>query len=164
MKYLSVFFLITIFSCSPFLNKEKYVELSILENKVLFTKPDSISFVKENERVRKFSDSCRDNKLNCYYDNETFPAAYRGGDNMFRTKFYDNLKIKKFTKPSNIKIKIIIGKQNNIRKVEISGFQNENIKNEIIRVLKLRELNRWHSANTLLGVSDSEISFFLKIK
>ena len=163
MKYLSVFFLITIFSCSPFLNKEKLIEISTLNEKVLFSKSDSILFVKESERVAKFSDSCRDKKLNCYYDNETFPATYPGGNNMFRKNFYHNLKIKKFTKPANIKIIMIIGKHNNIENVEIYNFNNESLKDEIVRVLKLPELNRWHSANTLLGTSDYEITFYLII-
>lgn len=111
MKYLSAFFFITIFSCSPFLNKEKFVELSIPKNKILFTKPDSISFVKESVRLSKFLDSCRDNKLNCYYDNETHLATFPGGANVFRQNLYDNLKIKKFEKPADIKVKIIIEKK-----------------------------------------------------
>ena len=164
MRYLSAFFLITIFSCSPFLNKEKLIEISTLNEKVLFSKSDSILFVKESERVGKFSDSCRDKKLNSYYDNETFPATYPGGLNMFRKNFYHNLKIKKFTKPANVKIVMIIGKQNNIENVEIYNFNNKSLKDEIVRVLKLPELNRWHSANTLLGTSDYEITFYLKIE
>lgn len=164
MKYLSAFFFIAIFSCSPFLNKEKNVELSTLNEKVLFTKKDSISFIKEAQKVSKFSDSCKDNKLNCYYDNETFPASYPGGVNVFRSKFYDNLKIKKFVRSANIKIVMIIGKENNIENIEISNFNNENVKDEIIRVLKLPELNRWHSARTLIGISDYEVTFYLKIK
>ena len=164
MRYLSAFFLITIFSCSPFLNKEKLIEISTLNEKVLFSKSDSILFVKESERVAKFSDSCRDKKLNSYYDNETFPATYPGGLNMFRKNFYHNLKIKKFTKPANVKIVMIIGKQNNIENVEIYNFNNKSLKDEIVRVLKLPELNRWHSANTLLGTSDYEITFYLKIE
>lgn len=163
MKYLSVFFLITIFSCSPFLNKEKLIEISTLNEKVLFSKSDSILFVKESERVAKFSDSCRFKKLNCYYDNETFPATYPGGNKMFRKNFNHNLKIKKFTKPANIKIIMIIGKHNNIENVEIYNCNNESLKDEIVRVLKLPELNRWHSANTLLGTSDYEITFYLII-
>ena len=164
MRYLSAFFLITIFSCSPFLNKEKLIEISTLNEKVLFSKSDSILFVKESERVGKFSDSCRDKKINRYYDNETFPATYPGGLNMFRKNFYHNLKIKKFTKPANVKIVMIIGKQNNIENVEIYNFNNKSLKDEIVRVLKLPELNRWHSANTLLGTSDYEITFYLKIE
>ena len=163
MRYLSVFFFIIILSCSSFLNKEKIIEISTLNEKVLFSKSDSILFVKESERVAKFSDSCRDKKLNCYYDNETFPATYPGGNNMFRKNFYHNLKIKKFTKPANIKIVMIIGKHNNIENVEIYNFNNESLKDEIVRVLKLPELNRWHSANTLLGTSDYEITFYLII-
>lgn len=163
MRYFSAFFLITIFSCSPFLNKEKLIEISTLNEKVLFSKSDSILFVKESERVAKFSDSCRDKKLNCYYDNETFPATYPGGNKMFRKNFYHNLKIKKFTKPANIKIIMIIGKHNNIENVEIYNFNNESLQDEIVRVLKLPELNRWHSANTLLGASDYEITFYLII-
>ncbi len=163
MKYLSAFFLITIFSCSPFLNKEKLIEISTLNEKVLLSKSDSILFVKESERVGKFSDSCRDKKINRYYDNETFPATYPGGLNMFRKNFYHNLKIKKFMKPANVKIVMIIGKQNNIENVEIYNFNNKSLKDEIVRVLKLPELNRWHSANTLLGTSDYEITFYLKI-
>ena len=164
MKYVNLFFFATILSCSPFLNKEKYVEFSVAEGKVLFTKMDSVLFDKESARISKFSDSCRKNRLNCYYDNETFPATFPGGMNRFRTEFYDNFKIKKSTKPSNIKIRMIIGKQNNIEKAEISGFQDEIVKSEIKRVLKLPELNKWHSANTILGKSDYEVIFFIKIK
>lgn len=164
MKYLTLFFLIFIYSCSPFLNKEKNLELSRISQKVLFSKKDSILFVKEVERVSKSSDSCRENKLNCHYDNETSDAEYPGGINNFKSKFYNNLNFKKFAKPANIKVKIIVGKKDNIEKVEISDFQDESIRDEIIRVLKLPELNKWRSANTLLGLSNYEITFYLKIK
>ncbi|KIA83375.1 hypothetical protein OA84_07580 [Kaistella solincola] len=84
--------------------------------------------------------------------------------NRFTTEFYDNFRIKKSTKPSDIKVRMIIGKQNNIQHAEISGFKDEKMKSEIKRVLKLPNLNKWHSANTILGKSDYEIIFLIKIK
>ncbi|MGZ5193712.1 MAG: hypothetical protein ACXWB3_07350 [Kaistella sp.] len=146
------------------MNREKCAEFSLLDNKLLFNKHDSLLFVIVSERVAKFSDSCRINKLNCYYDNETGPAAYPSGVNMFRKHFADQLNLKKFIRASDSNIKIIIGKQGNIKNVKISGLQNEEAKNEIIRVLKLPQLNSWHSANTVLGKSESEVTFRLLIK
>ncbi|MGZ5284682.1 MAG: hypothetical protein ACXWB4_03445, partial [Kaistella sp.] len=95
---------------------------------------------------------------------ETGPAAYPSGVNMFRKHFADQLNLKKFIRASDSNIKIIIGKQDDIKNVKISGLQNEKAKNEIIRVLKLPQLNGWHSANTVLGKSESELTFRLLIK
>lgn len=164
MRLLVFLPLLVLFSCSPFLNREKSEEFRLLDHKLLFNKEDSLSLIKVSHQVAKFSDSCRENKLNCYHDNETYPAAYQGGIDMFRKHFADQLNLKKFTRASDSKIKIIIGKRDNIKNVKISGLQNEEAKNDIIRVLKLPQLNRWHSANTVLGKSESEVTFRLLIK
>ena len=164
MRYLILSTLLILFSCSPFLNRDRSADFSLVDHKLLFNKKDSLLFIKVSDRVRSFSDSCRVNKLNCFYDNETSPAAYPAGINMFRTHFLNHLDLKKFTKASDSRIKIIIGNKDNIRNVEISGLRSENAQYEILRVLKLPLLNRWHTANTVLGKSESELVFRLQVK
>ena len=164
MKYLSLFFLIIMFSCSPLINK-KFVTLSTYKNeKFLISHLDSIKIDKLEKENKKFADSCEKYKLNCFFDGVSRFAEFPGGVNKFRKIFYENLKIQRNTKSSVGTIKLLIGKNNLLENFEISGFKNEKIKGEIARVLKLPQLSSWASANILNIKTDYEITLYLYIK
>ena len=163
MKYSVFFFLLGLISCSV-MNKEKYVTLSTLdEQKFLLTKEDSLIIDKENLKLKKFSDSCEKYKLTCFIDPKRSNAEFYGGASKFREQFYQNLNISKNSKPSKNRIVVVIGKNDNIKKVEVTNYKDEFIKNEILRVLFLPELNKWKSAQTEAGKAEYEIIFYLNI-
>lgn len=165
MRYFTVLFFVLTISCSV-MNKEKFVTLSTLdEQKFLLTKEDSLIINEENIKLKKFSDSCEKNKLTCFIDPFQSEAQFYGGAFKFREVFYKNLNIPKISKPSKNKIRIIIGKNDNIESIEVANFKDEAIKNEILRVLSLPEMNKWKSAklNNRKNV-EFEIIFYLYIK
>ena len=146
------------------MNKEKYVTLSTLdEQRFLLTKEDSLIIEKENLKLKKFSDSCKKNKLTCFIDPKHLNSQFNGGAAKFREQFYRNLNIKKKSKSSKNKITLVIGKNDSIKKVEVSHYKDEFIKDEILRVLSLPEMNRWKSAQTEAGKTEYEIIFYLII-
>ena len=163
MKYSVFFFLLGLISCSV-MNKEKYVTLSTFEEqKFLLTKEDSLIIDKENLKLKKFSDSCEKYKLTCFIDSKRSNAEFYRGAAIFREQFYKNLMIPKKSKPSKNKITLVIGKNDNIKKVEVTHYKDEFIKDEILRVLSLPEMNRWKSAQTEAGKAEYEIIFYLNI-
>ncbi|SFI06103.1 hypothetical protein [Halpernia frigidisoli] len=165
MKYLSLFFLFIIYSCSPLMNKQKYVTLSTLdEQRFVFTKEDSILIKKEEEDLEIYLDACKKSNESCFVDITDILPNFKSGVSGFRNIFYERLKISRSAKPSKNRIKILIGKQNSIENIEVTDFKNSSVKNEIIRVLKLPELNKWKSARTLSGNKNYEIIFYLYIK
>ena len=163
MKYSVFFFLLGLISCSV-MNKEKYVTLSTLdEQKFLLTKEDSLIIDKENLKLKKFSDSCEKYKLTCFIDSKRSNAEFYRGAAIFREQFYKNLNIPKNSKPSKNKITLVIGKNDNLKKVEVTHYKDEFIKDEILRVLSLPEMNKWKSAQTQAGKAEYEIIFYLNI-
>ena len=97
---------------------------------------------KENLRLKKFSDSCEKYKLTCFIDSKRSNAEFYRGAAIFREQFYKNLMIPKKSKPSKNKITLVIGKNDNIKKVEVTHYKDEFIKDEILRVLSLPEINK----------------------
>ena len=163
MKYLVFFFILGLISCSV-MDKEKYVILLTLdEQRFLLKKEDSLIIDKENLKIIKFSDSCEKYKLNCFIDPKSSNAEFYRGPAKFREQFYKNLMIPKKSKPSKNKITLVIGKNDNIKKVEVTHYKDEFIKDEILRVLSLPEINKWKSAQTQAGKAEYEIIFYLNI-
>lgn len=163
MKKVTVLFLVFVVSCSV-MNKEKTVTLSTLdEQKLIITKEDSLIIEKENLRLKKISDSCEKYNLNCFIDPKSSNAEFYRGPEKFRKQFYQNLNIPKNSKPSKNKITLVIGKNDNIKKVEVTHYKDEFIKDEILRVLSLPEMNKWKSAKTQVGKAEYEIIFYLNI-
>ena len=163
MKYLDFLFLLGLISCSV-MDKEKYVTLSTLdEQRFLLTKEDSLIIDNENLKLKKFSDSCEKYNLTCIIDSRFSLAEFYGGAAKFREQFYQNLNIPKKSKPSKIRIAVVIGKNDNIKKVEVTNYKDEFIKNEILRILTLPDLNKWKSAQTEAGKAEYEIIFYLNI-
>ena len=146
------------------MNKEKYVTLSTLdEQRFLLTKEDSLIIDNENLKLKKFSDSCEKYNLTCIIDSRFSLAEFYGGAAKFREQFYQNLNIPKKSKPSKNRIAVVIGKNDNIKKVEVTNYKDEFIKNEILRILTLPDLNKWKSAQTEAGKAEYEIIFYLNI-
>ena len=163
MRKVTVLFLVFVISCSV-MNKEKTVTLSTLdEQKFIITKEDSLIIEKENLRLKKFSDSCEKYKLTCFIDSKRSNAEFYRGAAIFREQFYKNLNIPKNSKPSKNKITLVIGKNDNLKKVEVTHYKDEFIKDEILRVLSLPEMNKWKSAQTQAGKAEYEIIFYLNI-
>ena len=124
MKYLVFFFLLGIISCS-IMNKEKYVTLSTFEEqKFLLTNEDSLLIDRENLKLKKFSDSCEKYKLNCFFCATDIYPQYEGGIPKFRKDIYQNLIIPRNSKPFIYKIKMVIGKNDSIKKVEIFNYKD----------------------------------------
>ena len=165
MKYLVFFFLLGIISCSV-MNKEKYVTLSTFEEqKFLLTNEDSLLIDRENLKLKKFSDSCEKYKLNCFFCATDIYPQYEGGIPKFRKDIYQNLIIPRNSKPFIYKIKMVIGKNDSIKKVEIFNYKDEKVKKEILRVLSLPEIKKWKSAQSYIGIKvDYEMIFYLNVK
>ncbi|GAA4148788.1 hypothetical protein GCM10022217_00120 [Chryseobacterium ginsenosidimutans] len=91
-------------------------------------------------------------------------AEFRGGTNAFRQFVYDNFKIPKNAKTGENLILVTIGKQNNLERIEVLKHTDEDTKNAIEDLFKLKSLNKWSSAELYrIPVKEQfEISIFIE--
>lgn len=117
----------------------------------------------ENKRRREKNEKS-DAKVNCF-DSENY-AEFRGGTNAFRQFVYENFKVPKKTKSGENTILVTIGKQNNLEKVEILKYTDEETKKSIEDLFKLKELHKWRSAELFrVPVKQQfELSIFIENK
>ncbi|MCY0969531.1 hypothetical protein [Chryseobacterium wangxinyae] len=104
---------------------------------------------------------CSDDRGNRYLD-ATFPKGIYN----FRILLFDNFKLPKNAKEGESRIRITIGTHDNIERIEILKYTDENTKKAIEDVFRLKELNVWTSAK-IYGIpvnEQFEISVFVKKK
>ena len=170
----ATFFLIFILfctSCSLRQQQFNYYLSSGIENIEVFpaNKKDSIKIDKIDITIYKSLEECKKNKsINCIDDRGivTIYAEYPKGIYNFRTVLIDNFKPPKIAKIGENRIRVIIGTQDNLEKIEILKYTDKNIRKAIENVFKSKELNTWKSA-TIYGIpvkQKFEISIFIENK
>lgn len=148
-------FIIILSGCNTYTN----ISISEISKKgFLLTKYESEYIAKQNTNSKKYSDSCTKYKLNCYVDGGFEETAFPGGLNVFRQKFWENIKKGKKQKKGNYLIMIVIGKDNKTKSVEVLNYNDMALTQKIKQVLNLPELNRWRSGS----YGDKKLEYYLE--
>lgn len=142
--------------------------LSTLENvKFIASKEDSIKIENVKLNLQKTQESIDLGKSGAWICFEPYNhAEFRGGVTLFRELIYKKFKVSTNSKEGENLIRVTIGKSNNIEKIEILQYTDENSKKTIENVFRLKELNTWTSAK-MYGIpvkQEFEISIFIKQK
>lgn len=167
-----LFFFITLFSFLIGCNiKQKPLlhHLSTFENMETLPigKEDSAKILKVKLSAEKSLEKCKKNYgTNCIDDIEILSreVQFLGGINKFRKILFEKFKVPKNAKEGENRVRITIGTQNDLEKVEILRYTDKNTKKAIENVFKLKELNTWKSAK-IYGIpvkEQFEISIFIK--
>lgn len=145
-------------SCSNSLKQKRFFVTDLTDYGFILSAENS-DLIKKHERAnRKFADSCKKYNLGCLIDGEYEETAFPAGINNFRNIIIDNFKLPFNAKNSINKIQLIIDKKNKIKSVRIENTKEENVKNEISRVLNLNEIDRWKSG----GYGSEKFEYFIE--
>ncbi len=114
-------------------------------------------------------EKCQKENGNCIDDIEKFGptgAAFKGGINNFRKILFENFKIQKNSREGENRIRITIGKQNTIEKIDFIRYTDDASRKEIERLFQSKELNNWNSAKVYKYPvkQEFEISIFIEEK
>ena len=114
----------------------------------IYNKGDAILYQQKIAETKKASDSCEKYKLNCLIHFPELYPEYNGGITKFREAVFKNIKIPKSSKPSKFTVNFILGNNDSIEQVRISGTEDKKMINEISRVLKIDSIKRnWISGS-----------------
>ena len=139
LKIFICFSLFFLFNC-----KSKLAVAVSTLNKIepIYSQADSILYTQKLIETKKLSDSCEKYNLNCLiHFPEEYPN-YKGGIHKFREALFKGVKVPKSSKLSKYTVEFIIGRNDSIENVKISGTNNEKMKNEIARVLKIDSIKK----------------------
>lgn len=171
-RFMKKFFFLTVilylFTGCNAKNKQLAHYVSTLENfKVLSpTTKESVIIDSLEIESRKFQEKCKRENLNCF-DDEPFQDVYfKTGVSGFRKIIFKKFKVDPRAKEGENKVRITIGKNNNIEKIEVLKYSDTYSKKEIEGIFKLKELDQWRSArNHRFPVeAQFEISVFITKK
>ncbi|UOK42160.1 MULTISPECIES: hypothetical protein [Flavobacterium] len=146
---IGIFIISCFFSCSIH-QKKSYANSCIIDfahDEFILTKQDSVELNKIYAQSKKFADSCEKYNLNCLIHAGETQANFIGGYQKFYKTFNDNFKLPKNSSKSTSKLFLTIGKNDNIKSYKMQNIKDKRIKKEIKRVLNLKEMNKWRSAN-----------------
>lgn len=159
--------IVILISCTSIKKKSSFYLSSGIENIILFpaNKKDSLKINSFDLAGKRFSEKCKREKLNCIDDSGimTLNAEFPKGIYNFRIVLFERFKVPKNAKEGENRVRITIGTQNDLEKVEILRYTDENTKKAIENVFKLKELNTWKSAK-IYGIpvkEQFEISIFI---
>ncbi|WP_146897120.1 hypothetical protein [Chryseobacterium lathyri] len=172
MKFIFSFFIMLYFfsACSVRQKNVTYFSTGI-ENIKLFpaNKIDSAKINIININAKKSLKKCGKQKnIVCIDDlgimilNAEFPK----GMSNFRNVLFEKFKLPKNVREGENRIRIILGINDNLEKIEILKYTDKNTKKAIEEVFKVKELNIWKSAN-MYGIpvkEQFEISIFIEHK
>ena len=145
LKIFICFSLFFLFNC-----KSKLAVAVSTLNKIepIYSQADSILYTQKLIETKKLSDSCEKYNLNCLiHFPEEYPN-YKGGIHKFREALFKGVKVPKSSKLSKYTVEFIIGRNDSIENVKIYGTNNDKMKNEIARVLKIHSIKKnWNSGS-----------------
>lgn len=112
---------------------------------------------------KEFQDKCQRENLNCTNDISEIWVEFKGGLGRFREVLFNNFKLPQNAKEGENHVRVNIGKNNNLEKIEILKYTDENTKKAIEDVFKLKELDNWSSAKiySITVETEFEISIFI---
>ena len=131
-----------VFSCAVKSERRHYY-ISTLENikKILPTEKEAKIMDSLNKKSKEFYEKCEREKLNCFIDGSEIWAEFKGGTNKFRELLFNNFKLSKTAKKGENRIRVTIGRNNNLEKIEILQYTDDNTRAAIEDVFKLKELD-----------------------
>jgi hypothetical protein len=153
--------------------KQKHLEyyISTLENiKTLpISKEDSANVLKNKLSAESSFENCR--KLhgsNCINDIEilSYEANFKDGPAKFREILFEKFNLPKTAEIGENRVRVFIGAKDDLEKIEILKYTDEDTKKAVEAVFKLKELTAWKSTK-IYGVpvkQQFEISIFIKRK
>ncbi|WP_454046841.1 hypothetical protein [Chryseobacterium sp. Marseille-Q8038] len=112
-------------------------------------------------------EKCQKENSNCIDDIEKFKptgATFKGGVNNFRKILFENFKIHGNAQKGENRLRVTIGKQNTIEKVDFLSYTDDASRKEIERLFQSKELNSWYSAKVYRYPvkQEFEISIFIE--
>lgn len=159
-----------LFSCSADRKQQMIYLSSGIEKIKIFpaTERDSVKIDSIDLAGKKFSEKCRREYVNCIDDSGimTLYAEFPNGIHNFRTVLFDHFKASQNTGAGENRIRVTIGTQDNLEKVEVLKYTDKDTKKATEDVFKLKELKTWKSAK-IYGIpvkEQFEISIFIKAK
>ena len=143
ITYFSLFFL---FGCKT--NKLTLAISTLNKIEPIYNEVDAILYKQKIAETKKASDSCEKYKLNCLIHFLELYPEYKGGITKFREAVFKDIKIPKSSKPSKFTVNFVLGRNDSIEQVRISGSEDKKMINEISRVLKIDSFRRnWTSGS-----------------
>ncbi|EFK37940.1 Uncharacterised protein [Chryseobacterium gleum] len=172
MKFVFSFFLMLYFLSACTVKPKYMVYLSTgIENVKLFpaNKIDSARINIININTKGSLEKCyREKNVVCINDlgamilNAEFPK----GISNFRNVLFEKFELPKNVREGENRIRIILGINDNLEKIEILKYTDKNTKKALEEVFKVKELNTWKSAK-MYGIpvkEQFEISIFIENK
>lgn len=148
-----------------------------------------ISYVSTLENGKVFSPTQEENKIidslkneaqvalkkcqniggDCIDDREHFKvteANFKGGIDNFRKILFEKFKVQANAQKGENRLRVTIGKQNAIEKIDFIKYTDEASKKEIERLFQSKELDNWYSAKVYKYPvkQEFEISIFIEEK
>ncbi|WP_336690513.1 MULTISPECIES: hypothetical protein [unclassified Chryseobacterium] len=125
---------------------------------------ENTKYVVSHEDSLKIDRSKTEIKKGAYCFEMENLAEFRGGTSAFRQSIYENFKLPKKAKSGENLVLVTIGKQNNLEKAQILKYTDEETKQTIEDLFKLKALDNWQSASLFLVPvkQQFEISIFIK--
>ncbi len=162
---------ITIYnSCSTINKKDVFYLSSGIENIKIFpaTEKDSAKIDSIDLEGKKLFAKCMKEHLTCIdgFGIMTLYAEFPNGIYNFRIVLFNHFKAPKNGTAGENRVRVTIGTQNNLEKVEVLKYTYKNTKKAIEGVFKQKGLNTWKSAK-IYGIpvkEQFEISIFIKEK
>jgi len=122
--------------------------LSTLENvKLIASKEDSIkidSVKLELKEAQERIDREKNGAWICFEPKDN--AEFRGGITLFREIIYKKFKVSTDSKEGENLIRVTIGKNNSLEKIDFLKYSDESSRKQIEDIFKLKELDNWSSA------------------
>jgi len=134
-----------------------------VENMKLFPS-NKLDSVKINTFYTNAEKCLKAGGLYCDVCNPEVWANFENGMYNFRIELFKSFKFPKNAREGESRVRVIIGTHDNLEKIEILKYTDENTKKAIEDVFRLKELNTWKSAR-IYGIpvkEQFEISIFIK--
>lgn len=146
------------------IDAQKKIIISEVDVETIYSPEDLVIIKERQESSKQFYEKCQRENRNCIIDGGfTQVVFWNGGYEGLRKLFFKNIKIPKKLRPQNIKVKIKIGRKNNIQSFEILDNQNIIIYNEIKRILELKPAQEWQSASEMGIDLESYVSLEINV-
>lgn len=163
-NWILILLIFFICSCASRSVQLKYY-LSILENikELPLTENEDKQVDSLSQNSKELSEKCKRENLNCLECPISNKAEFKGGTTKFRMFLFNNFKLPKNAQIGENRVRITIGKANNLEKIEILKFTDANSKKAVEEVFKMKELGNWSSAKiyNIPTKTQFEISIFI---
>ncbi|WP_288377082.1 hypothetical protein [Chryseobacterium culicis] len=145
--------------------------ISTLENIKIFppTSEERKAIDSLKSEVVTSLEKCQKRNENCIDDIELFEPNYAGfktGINNFRKILFEKFKVQANAHKGENRVRVTIGKQNKIEKIDFIRYTDKASKKEIERLFQSKELDNWYSAKVYKYPvkQEFEISIFIEEK